>query len=40
MVRILGELWSADSKETLHIGEKVTVICVQGNSVLVKHGNG
>jgi membrane protein implicated in regulation of membrane protease activity len=40
MVRILGELWSADSNETLHIGEKVTVICVQGNSVLVKHGNG
>jgi len=39
IVRILGELWSADSKETLHIGEKVTVICVKGNSVLVKHGN-
>ena len=39
MVRILGELWSADSKDPLQIGEKVTVIRVQGNSVLVKHGN-
>lgn len=39
MIRILGELWSADSKDLLQIGETVKIVSVQGNSVLVKRVN-
>ena len=39
MIRILGELWSADSEDILQIGETVKIVSVQGNRVLVKRGN-
>ena len=36
MVRVLGELWSADSEEILQIGETVRIVSVQGNRLFVK----
>lgn len=36
MIRILGELWSADSEDCLQPGETVRIVSVHGNSVLVK----
>lgn len=39
MIRILGELWSADSEDSLQLGDTVMIVSVQGNSVLVKRAN-
>jgi membrane protein implicated in regulation of membrane protease activity len=36
MVRVLGELWSADCKETVRPGDAVVVLAVRGNSVIVE----
>ena len=40
MIRILGELWSADSEDSLQPGETVRIVSVQGNSVHVKRMTG
>lgn len=40
MIRILGELWSADSEDSLQPGETVRIVSVRGNSVLVKRMTG
>lgn len=39
MIRLLGEFWSADSEDILHIGEMVIIVSVQGNRVLVGRKN-
>ncbi len=36
LVRILGELWSADCDETLHAGEAVIIRSIHGNSLVVE----
>ncbi len=38
MVRILGEVWSADSDEVLHVGETVRIVSLRGNRVQVRRG--
>jgi len=40
MIRILGELWSSDSEDSLQPGDEVRIVSVQGNRVLVKRMTG
>jgi len=39
MVRVRGELWSAESRDALRVGDAVVVISVVGNCVRVKRGD-
>jgi len=36
MIRVLGELWSADCRESLHSGDTVIIVSVHGNSMQVE----
>lgn len=39
MVRVRGELWSAESRDALRVGETVVVVSVVGNCVWVERGD-
>ncbi len=36
VVRVLGELWSADCRDRLHSGDAVIILSVHGNSMQVE----
>jgi membrane protein implicated in regulation of membrane protease activity len=36
-VHIEGEIWGANSKDRLEVGEKVVIIAVEGTRLLIKH---